>query len=290
MRLAARSISAAGLVLFLGVLVAVAGEPLPLRRLTDMTGRSLQTPLGPARILSFATSATDAIVRLGCGSRLVGVDEYSLIVPGAENVTVVAKGAALSREAVVASGADVAFVWWYEEDLAAALTDLEIPVFRIPSIGAAQTPGLLRAMGDCLGESERANELAESLDEFLSGEPASLTTPVKVYWEMYGPYKTAGAGSYADDLIRLAGGTNVATGCGKAGLVSPESLAVANPDVIFSVREFGSVDELKSRPALARSPAVMHGRVFAVDRLWLVAGLGLPDTVREVRALLELRP
>lgn len=277
--------SLAAILLLLGGGAAGLRAEVSVRALTDPTGRTINVPSRPARLLSFATSATDAIVRLGCGANLVGIDEYSRIVPGAEHALVVSKSGTVSREAVSARGADLAFVWWYDDDRAALLRDLGIPVFRIPSITPDRIPDVLRAIGEVLGVGVEAGKLAGIMDDELAAGVPAPERPVKVYWEMYGAFKTAGAGSYADELIRRAGGVNVATACGKGGLISAEALVTSPPDVVLFVRDFGTADELKARPALATCPAIARDRVFSVDRLHLVAGAGMPEAVKELRVL-----
>ena len=66
------------------------------REVVDMTSRTVRIPQRPTRILSLCTSATDAIVTLDAGDRLVAIDEFSRIVPGAERAAVVGKGGAIS--------------------------------------------------------------------------------------------------------------------------------------------------------------------------------------------------
>ena len=73
----------------------------PGRELTDATGRRVTVPDEPRRMASLCTSATDTLLRLGLGDRLVAIDEYSRVVPGAEALPVMGKGSAISREQVI---------------------------------------------------------------------------------------------------------------------------------------------------------------------------------------------
>ena len=87
----------------------------------------------PKRILSLCTAATDTIVRLGVTERLAAIDDYGRIVPGTEKIPVIGKASALSREQLVALNADLAFLWWYQDDVAKVLAELGVPVTRIRS-------------------------------------------------------------------------------------------------------------------------------------------------------------
>lgn len=89
------------------------------REVVDMTGRKVRVPADPARVLSLCTSANDTMVALGEAARLAAIDEYGRVVPGVRRAQVIGKGSAISREAVLALGIDLAFVWWYQDDAAA---------------------------------------------------------------------------------------------------------------------------------------------------------------------------
>ena len=132
------------------------GEERPFREVVDMTPRTIRIPKRPARILSLCTSATDAIVALGVADSLVAIDEFSRIVPGTEHAMVIGKGSAVSKEEVAVLGVDLAFVWWYQDDAAAMLDDLAIPVVRIRSGRAAELPATIRLIGDCIDRGEAA--------------------------------------------------------------------------------------------------------------------------------------
>ena len=111
----------------------------PLHEIVDMISRTVRVPKRPARLLSLCTSATDTVIALGVADRLVAIDEYGRVVPGAECVTVVGKGSAISREQVAALRVDLAFVWWYQDDVAKMLEDMAVPVVHPQRTGRRTT-------------------------------------------------------------------------------------------------------------------------------------------------------
>ena len=235
-----------------------------------MTSRTVRIPKRPTRILSLCTSATDAIVALGAGDRLVAIDEFSRIVPGAERAAVVGKGGAISREKVVELGVDLAFVWWYQDDAAATLEDLGVPVVRIRSVRADELPGEIRLVGQCLGCPEAAERSAKRVSEFLArAKPAKSGN--RVYIEMYGPLKTVGRRTYIGDLLELAGGQNVAGDAAEGVLLSAEKLIEADPDVILCVGQPADAAAFAARPGMDGLRAVRQG---ACGR-WIAAGWSL---------------
>lgn len=81
--------------------------------------------------------------------------------------------------------------------------------------------------------------LSQQLETFLAAQP---TTPAndttraavdlnqtKVFLELYGPYKTAGGQTYANDLLMLAGARNIAADSTGNVLFSPERLCAKTP-------------------------------------------------------------
>lgn len=259
------------------------------REVRDMTDRVVRIPAAASNVLSLCTSATDALVAMRVGARLAAIDEYGRVVPGTEAVPVIGKGSSLSREEVIARHIDLAFVWWYQDDADRLLREAGVPVVRLRSGRAAEVPGMLRFVGDCLNCREEADRLAASVEVFLKVPPPVASARSSVYLELYGPFKTSGAGTYIDDLISLAGGTNIASGTSGSVVLSQEHLIQANPNVVLFVGGVTTAEDLADRGGVRELDAVKRGKVYPVDRYWLVAGANLPQSVEELRALLRVR-
>ncbi len=263
---------------------ASGSEHQPLREVTDMTGQRVRIPAVPRWVLSLCTTATDTIVSLDAADRLAAIDEFGRIVPGSEHALIVGKGSAISRERVAALKIDLAFIWSYQDDAAAMLKDLSIPVIRIRIGRATELAATIRLVGDCLDRPDAAERLAQRIEAFVA---RPTTRPVgnakRVFLELYGPFKTVGRDTYTDDLLDLAGAVNVAAD-GKGTVVfSAEKLVQADPDVILFVGESADATALSQRPGLSDLKAVRQGRVVALDRYWLVAGPNLPQSVEKIR-------
>jgi iron complex transport system substrate-binding protein len=259
------------------------------REVVDMTGRKVRLPAAPERILSLCTSANETVLVLGETARLAAIDEYGRVVPGVERAQVIGKGSAISREAVLALGIDLAFVWWYQDDAATMLEGLSVPVVRIRTGRAAEVPPMIRLVAECLNRRESADRLARRVEAFLEAAPSrdgSRGYRPRVYLELYGPFKTVGRDSYMNDLLALAGADNIAGDIGGTVLLSAERLIKADPDVILFAEGFADTGEITSRPGMAGLKAVQEGRVWPVDRKYLLAGPRLPEAVAGLRAIL----
>jgi len=259
----------------------------PLREVLDMTSRPVHIPAEARRVLSLCTSATDTIVRIGAGERLAAIDQYSLIVPGAEDVVVIGKGSAISREQVIALGIDLAFIWWYQDDAASLLEGLSVPSVRIRSTRMAEVPATIRLIGECLDHSQVAESLAREVADYIHiADSRQVASKKRVYLELYSPLRTVGGNSYINDLIELAGGTNIADDASGSVQLSAEHLIEADPDVILFVEGFATIPSIARRSGMRYLAAVRNKHVHSIDRYWLVAGPGLPAAEEHLRRVL----
>jgi len=254
----------------------------------DMTGRPVRLPADPRRILSLCTSASDTLATIGQGHRIAAIDEYGRVVSGVRHAAVIGKGSMISREQVLALGIDLAMIWWYQDDAAAMLDELRIPVVRIRSVRAGEVPAMIRLVGQCVGSDEAADRAARRVEDYLH-DAAAAPQPARprIYLELYGASKTVGRDTYLNDLLNLAGAANVAEDASGSMLLSSERLIEADPDVILFVESFATVAAISARPGLAELKAVRTGRVRSLDRRWLVAGPTLPEAVERLRAVIH---
>lgn len=198
-----------------------------------------------------------------------------------------AHGGSISRENVIASGIDLAFIWWYQDEMAEQLANLNIPAVRIKLNSAKDIPQLLRLVGRCVNRKESGEKMAVEIEHYLSqtANNQTLARPT-VYWELYTPFRTAGTGSYLDDLLRLAGGVNLVSKHGSLQL-SAESLLQSNPDIVLMVDGYAAAAEFASRSGLSGLSAVKNNRVYCVPKQVLVAGAGLPESVAIIRKIIS---
>lgn len=262
-----------------------------LRQVWDMTERFAEIPSDPQRILSMCSSATDTIVRLGEGDKILAIDEYNRIIPGLNKTTVIGKGSIISQEQILSLGIDLAFVWWYQDAAAAMLEGLSVPVIRIRSGRAEEVPHMIRLVGECLNKSMHAEQLAADVAEYVlasSAEKIKVPPKPRVYLELYGAFNTVGKDTYIDDLLGLAGAENIADEASGSMLLSAEKLIMADPDIILFVKDFQTIKSISERSGMAKIAAIQNRRVYPIDRYWLVSGAGLPEAVKSFRETLTI--
>lgn len=196
-------------------------------------------PQGPARrVVTLAPSITEIVLGLGGADRLVGVSRFDDApeVSGLPNV-----GGFLDPvpERILGLRPDLLIVQPSPGNRGPVerLASLGIPVLVLPLHTTAEILSSVHAVGDALGKEEEGRALARGIATRLEAvRQRNLKREKKkaliVYtWQ---PLVVAGAGSFADELLGLAGGTNSAHGTsGAYPTLSAEAALARDPAVII---------------------------------------------------------
>jgi iron complex transport system substrate-binding protein len=223
------------------------------------------------RVISLTPSSTELVAAAGGLDRLVAVDRYSSHPPEVDALPEVGDFLSPRIEAILALKPDLVVLDEVQrktaEKLAAAgVATLVLDVHRIEDVRA----GLL-AVGEALGtrgEAERAiarmdRELAELRDRAAA---RGRTTRVLVAVDReHGGLRglvAAGAGSFLDELVALAGGDNVVAAGGRYVKLAADRVVAASPEVILDATHGAAVADWSE---IARVPAVAAGRVHPLS-------------------------
>ncbi len=250
-------------------------------------------PAVPQRVVSLAPSATDAVVAMGLGGRLVGVTRYD-DAPAVASLPRVGGFLDPSPEAILALRPDL--VLWVTDAGAAAAVErvatLGVPVLALPVVSVADVIAGARLLGEALGDRAAGDRLARSLSGAVSAARAGAGRRgrVRVLFVVgRDPLVVAGPGSYPDELVRLAGGENVVEGDRPWPVYPLDRAVAADPALVIDAA-------LQEPPAgirrLEAIPAVRRGAVYRLeDDAALRPGPRLPRALAELeRALRGVRP
>jgi len=258
-------VNPAAALLTLGVLAAASPESSGVQRLG---------PAAPSvvhRVVTLAPSLTDTVLALGAQDVLVGVSRFDER-PEVRRLPRVGGFVDPSVEAVVALKPDLVLVQPGPGNRAPveAMAGLGISILVLRLASVEDVLAGLRATGAALGRAARGEALAQALEATRAQvrSRARGLPPVRVLFA-YGlePLVVAGPGSFADELLCDAGGTNVASDAGRAYPVwSVERALGAHPDVVLDASEGAAGREaLQSLPGLREarwvrlpSPALLH--------------------------------
>ena len=255
---------------------ALQAGDLPLT-LTDALGDTVTLKAYPQRIVSLAPSNTELLFAAGAGDRVVGVTEYCDHPPEAARKTKIGGFSNPSLEQIVALQPDLVLAARFNPlDVLEGLRRLDIPVFALAPKTLEEVLQTLRQIGRLSGQEEAAQKSEAALRARVEAvrktvEDLSASARLRVLWgQLKAPMYTAGPGSFIDDLIRLAGGINIAADAGSGWpQIGLETLVDRNPQaiVVSSGREQIEKDlvRLRQTSGWKTVDAIESGRVYHLD-------------------------
>ncbi len=220
-----------------------------------------------ARIVSLNPTTTELLFALGAGPRLVGRSDACDYPPLAAGVPSLGGGFPPSVEAVVGARPDLVVLYQSSGNAAAAaqLQELGIRVLRIRTDRLADVARAARLLGEAVGLAAAGDSIADLLETELASERAAGSavpgrTPVLLLaWDQ--PIIAHGAGSFASELLELAGGRNVFADVSAPSVpVSLEAIAARRPEVVLLAGS--EMPGLEGRPEWRTLPAVRAGRLL----------------------------
>jgi iron complex transport system substrate-binding protein len=275
-------------VLAVGLSVVGADVPQPPFVVIDGAGRVVTIEKIPDRIVSIAGAATETLYAIGCGDKVVGVDKYSDWPPEVKEKPQVGSGSNLNVEAVLGLEPDLVIAWWYSRKAIEALEGLGITVVAINPRSVDGVLDTIRMLGLITGHLEEAETLIAEMRSRIEAVQAKVKDIPKeerplVYYELYKPLKTVGAGTFTGELIFMAGGINIAASEPvRYPLLSEEYVIASDPDVIVVVSGGATPEEIMARPGWGAITAVKDGRVYTIDRHLVTASPRLVEGLEQL--------
>ena len=215
--------------------------PAKIATVNDDFGDPVRIGSVPARIVSLTPSTTEILFALGAGGRVVGRSDFDLWPIEARQIPSLGNGIQPNVEAVLGTHPDLVVLYASQDNRPAAdrlraagvstlaLKDDHISDFRRTTV----------LLGAILRDSIRAKTVTDSVYRTLDRVRAAtdgLPRPT-VFWHIWdAPLITIGAGSFMNELVDIAGASNVyaADITGPSKPISLEDVARRNPDFILA--------------------------------------------------------
>lgn len=252
----------------------------------------------PGTQIASVNVASDEILLALAPERLVAL---SILADGevsnasAQAARIPTRGGA-DAEQILALRPDVVVIGAGGLRIARVLEEHGVRVVRIEGFtSVAWTERLIRTLGEIAGATDQAEEVVAHMRSRIARVQARVRgrpAPAVLSYSAWGG--TAGHGTLFDELLRAAGGANVAARHGLSGLkqMSLEQVVAADPDVIVFAAwrrwapHFGG--ELIARPALHAVCAIRERRVYPIPgRLMAAASHHVAETVEVLAHLLH---
>jgi len=244
------------------------------RTVIDETGRKVKISSSPKRIISLAPGITEILFALHLDEEIIGVTDYCDFPVAARNKPRIGGFINPSIEKIVSLRPDL-IIGTSDGNLMETIHRLGDLGFSVYLINPKSFNGVMKAIhhiGTTAGREEESRKITGNMilkEEEIATRIKSFPKP-KIFFQVgYAPIMTAGRGTLADDLIRLAGGRSISE---NESVNYPhyniETILSKAPDIII----MSSMDSKKDYLNLIKMwqswkdlPAVKMNAVFVVD-------------------------
>lgn len=242
---------------------------------TDQVGRTVTIEEEPQRLVSGYYISTSLLIALDLDEKLVGIEAkadkraiYQLSAPELIDLPNVGTAKEFDLEGCAALEPDLVILPLKLKDAAQTLEGLGIPTLLVNP----EDQDLLNEMIDLVATATNTQEQAQALADFSVAQETRLTETLagvekpSVYLAGNSSMlSTAGDAMYQSDMIRMAGGTNVAAEIEDTYWVeiSYEQLLTWDPEYIVLASDATyTVEDVLNDPNLAACTAVVNGNVI----------------------------
>jgi iron complex transport system substrate-binding protein len=249
----------------------------------------------PKRVVSLAPSVTETLFALGLGRRLVGVTNYCDYPPEALKLPKIGDFISPNIEVIMAKHPDlvIGVAGATDPQKATEMKRLGLKVVLVPVHNLSEILNSIKSIAVLLGNEEAGNKLVMKINaQVLDVRNRVEQAPRRPVLLMVGirPLIAAGGKNFIDELITLAGGTNIAGDAAQPWLNLPDEYVVAKAPQVIIEAGMGSEREAPAKrwQDLESIPAVREGRIYSYrsDKI-LRPGPRLGEALAELARLIH---
>jgi len=252
------------------------------------------------RIVCVSKQLNEIIFAVGGDTALVGIDISSTYPPDTKKLSTVGYHRALSGEGIISLNPTVV---WHDGNIAPEQVISQIKKVGIPmrEFKAAptidSTKQLIMQVAAEFHNEAAGKKLCEKLDADMarldSARKSYADTPrvlIIHFGQAANKYFVMNRRGVANQMLAWAGAVNAADTAQRWRDLSPEVIAMAQPDIIlatdFGYDLQGSLEKFKQLPGVSLSPAAKNNRIYRIEEHDLVY-LG-PRTGENVLKIMQL--
>ena len=243
----------------------------------DQLGRTVKLEAIPQSIVSLAPSHTETLYALGLAERLMAVTDYCNYPPEAEGKPSIGGFSTPNIEEIVALSPDLVLATViHEAEVIPRLEDYGLTVVATDPKTIDEVIEAITLIGQVTGAEEEADSLLDDMQgriKTVTDKTDGLSEaqkPKVLYIVWHDPLMAAGSGTLHDELMRTAGGINVAGDVDDYADISLEAVITADPDIMIAGIGMGTGEDLPyqfitTEPRLRDTAARKNNRVYAID-------------------------
>jgi iron complex transport system substrate-binding protein len=260
----------------------------------------------PQRVVSTVPALTEMLFAIGAGDQVVGVTEFCRYPPEATKREKIGGYTDLNFEKLISLKPDLVVLANYARHTREQCASAKLPTVHVKYDTVSEILTAMQTLGDATGHADQARAVVANirgdLDKVRTSVAGHPPRPAMlVIGRGVGSFQgllAAGPGGFLNDLLNIAGGTNV---LGDAAQPWPqiniEAVLARKPEVIIELLGERPTDTFTAKEAAQRKqdwnqfgsvPAVASGRVHVLlsDHA-LIAGPRMVDTARALAEILR---
>ncbi|MEZ5125419.1 MAG: ABC transporter substrate-binding protein [Thermoleophilia bacterium] len=283
MRVAARLALAVAVLALVLVTAACGGEgtagnasPSPSESagplsVVDDAGEEVSLAAPAQKVVSLAPANTEIAFAIGAGDKMVAGTSYDDYPEEAKALPKIGDFSNPSVEKIIALEPDLVLAsGGIQDGLRNKLTKLGVAVYVVDPTTYDGVISDIGELGQLLGVEDQAGAVVENMETAKADVVAKVgalerpTTFIEIYSQ---PLMTAGSGSFIDDIVTLAGGTNLGATAGEGfPNFSTEVLIEEDPAVYIAMSgSMGEPQDIVKRSGYADLSAVKNDRVYVIE-------------------------
>ncbi|MEG0847569.1 MAG: ABC transporter substrate-binding protein [Niameybacter sp.] len=242
--------------------------------IVDSTGTTITLNEEPQKIVSLAPSTTEILGALGISDKVVGRTKYCNYPETIQDATDVGGTSNPNVETIVALQPDLVVASTHVSDeVIAKLREINIPVaFLNEQENFEGTYSAIENIGLLVGCTEEAKIVVEGMrtqiEETIKKVNAlNKEEKPRVYYAVwYGDSdSTAGGDTFIGEMIRLAGGENIAQDV-EGWSISKEKIVEGNPEMIIVPAGNGIKEGMETTDFYKDLTAVQEGHIYEINQ------------------------
>ncbi|MCM3292552.1 ABC transporter substrate-binding protein [Paenibacillus sp. MER 180] len=241
----------------------------------DATGEEFTFDKAPERIVSVSPAETESLFALGLDAQIVGVsdfDDYPEAAKSKEKMGGITKP---NEEAIIKAKPDIVFTGIsMKEPVVKKFRELGIKIFKVEPKTYDDVIKNIELYGQITDQQAKAKTIVDNMKQVREDVKSAVQSAEKekVYIE-FSPGWTVGSGEFMNELIEMAGGTNVAADSAGWIQINEENIIKSNPDVIMFTQGVVDSETNKSLEEIIRGRsgwnninAIKNNQVIGVDQ------------------------
>ncbi|HYE83227.1 MAG TPA: cobalamin-binding protein [Clostridia bacterium] len=239
---------------------------------TDFNGRNIVLDKIPQRIVSLSPSNTEILFTLGAGEKVVGVTNYCDYPEEARKVEQVGTFEGPNMELIKKVQPDVVLAGYIQEETIENLENMGIPVVVTEAESFEAIYKSIELIGQVTGTEAKANEITAGMKAKIAEIEARTKDKEKpeVFYVVWAdPLTTAGSKTFINDVIKAAGGVNVAEKVESWAKYSAEQLVADNPEMLIaalhSTDKGMTKEDLSKNQVFSKLECVKQGKVYVMS-------------------------